>query len=91
MSGFVPAMWSTWGAVVLIYVVLHLYRSRLTRDEEDQIFLDDSFTHEQTAQAAIIAKVNNIEPLVRGSLWLVGAASLFVVVYYVMDIVKQFN
>jgi len=91
MSGFVPAMWSTWGAVVLIYVVLHLYRSRLTRDEEDQIFLDDSFSHEQTAQAAIIAKVNKIEPLVRGSLWLVGAASLFVVVYYVMDIVKQFN
>jgi hypothetical protein len=84
-------MWSTWGAVVLIYVVLHLYRSRLTRDEEDQIFLDDSFSHEQTAQAAIIAKVNKIEPLVRGSLWLVGAASLFVVVYYVMDIVKQFN
>jgi hypothetical protein len=84
-------MWSVWGAVVLIYAALHVYRSSISRDEEDQIFLHDSFSHEQTAQAAIIAKVHKIEPLVRGSLWLVGAMSLFVVVYYIMDVVKQFK
>jgi hypothetical protein len=84
-------MWATWGVIVLITAVLYLYRSSLTRDEEDQIFLDDSFAHEQAAQAAIMAKVNKIQPLLRGAMWLVGIATLFVVGYYVMDVVKQFS
>ena len=40
---FVPVMWSVWGLIVLVMAVMFLYRSRLTKDEEDQIFLDDSF------------------------------------------------
>ena len=70
---------------------LFIYRSSLSKNEEDQIFLDDSFSHERSAQAAIVAKVNKIQPLVRGAAMLVGVATLFVVGYYVMDIVKQFK
>ena len=85
----VPMMWSIWGVLILIFAALYLYRSRLTRDEEDQIFLDDSFSHERTAQAAIIEKVNKIQPALRVSMALAGAATLFVVAYYIWDIYNK--
>ena len=88
---FVPVMWIVWGVLALITASLLIYRSSLTRDEEDQIFLDDSFNQERTAQAAIVAKVNKVQPIVRASEVLVGLATLFVIGYYVMDIVRQFS
>jgi len=88
---FVPVMWAVWGATVLIMAVMFLYRSRLGRDEADQIFLDDSFSHEQTAQRAIIAKVNKVQPLVRGSEILAAVATLFVIGYYIKDVINQFQ
>ncbi len=87
----VPVMWATWGVVVLFTAALYIYRSSLQKDEEDQIFLDDSFEHERNAQAAIVAKVHKVEPLLRVALWLVGIASLFVIGYYVMDVINQFK
>lgn len=81
-----PIVLSVWALCALFLAVIHLYRSRLTRDEEDQIFLDDSFSHERTAQAAIVTKVQKIEPLVKTSHWLVGAATLLVVAYFVYEI-----
>jgi hypothetical protein len=84
-------MWSVWGALVLIMAGLLIYRSSLTKDEEDQVFLDDAFSHERTAQAAIVAKVNKVQPLIRAASALVAVATLFVIGYYVMDIVRQFN
>lgn len=87
----VPIMWSVWGVLVLFMAAIFLYRSSLTRDEEDQIFLDDSFQHEKTAQAAIATKVNKIQPVLRLAMALVGVATLFVVGYYVMDILNQFK
>jgi hypothetical protein len=87
----VPVIWSVWALCVVFLAVMYLYRSRLTRDEEDQIFLDDSFSHEQQAQAAIAAKVHKIEPVVKASVWLAGAATVLVVAYYIWDIVNQFK
>ena len=87
----VPVMWSVWGALVLLVAGLYIYRSRLERDEEDQIFLDDSFDHERAAQAAIVAKVNKVQPILRVSMVLAAAATLFVIVYYIMDVVNQFK
>ncbi len=88
---FVPVMWSVWIVLVVIMAVLYIYRSNLTKDEEDQIFLDDSFDHEKSAQAAIVAKVNRIEPYVKLSLWLAGLATLGVLVYYIIDFINQFR
>ncbi len=88
---FVPVMWSVWGLTVLVLAAMFLYRSRLTRDEEDQIFLDDSFSHERTAQQAIVAKVNKVQPLIRISEIVAAVATLFVIGYYVMDVVNQFR
>jgi hypothetical protein len=87
--GIMPVMWIVWGALVVITAGLYIYRSSLTKDEEDQIFLDESFQHEQVAQAAIVAKVNKVQPILRISLWLVALASLWVIGYYALDIFNQ--
>ena len=91
MTGFVPVMWSVWGAFVVLFAAVSLYASRLARDEEDQIFLGESFEHEKSAQAAIVAKVNKVQPVKRLALLLVGVMTLFVLCYYVMDIIRQFK
>jgi hypothetical protein len=86
---FVPVMWTVWAAFVVFTAAAYIYRSSLTRDEEDQIFLDDSFEHEKAAQAVIVSRVAKVEPLVRVGRWLVIAMSAFVAVYYVRDIMVQ--
>ncbi len=91
MTGLVPVMWSVWGALVVIMASIFMYRSRLTRDEEDQIFLDESFDHEKNAQMAIIARVNKIQPVLLVSKCLVGAMTVVVIAYYVWDVVNQFK
>jgi hypothetical protein len=88
---FVPVMWSVWSALVLVMAGLYIYRSNLTRDEEDQIFLDDSFEHERSAQAAIVSKVSKVEPLLRVAQWMVAGMSVVVLAYYVRDILVQLN
>jgi len=87
----VPVMWIIWGVMVLLTAGLYIYRSSLTKDEEDQIFLDDSFQHEQAAQAAIVARVNKVSPLLHVALWLAAVATVFVIGYYVVDFINQFK
>jgi len=84
-------IWSVWIAFALFLAVLYIYRSSLARDEEDQIFLDDSFNHEKALQEGIAARVARVEPLVRIALWLVVAMSVVVVAYYIRDVLVQLN
>jgi transposase len=87
----VPVVWSVFGICLLFTSFMHMYRARRTRDEEDQIFLDDSFSHQRSDQAAIAAKVEKIEPLVKASVWLAGGGAVLVVAYYLWDIFNQFK
>jgi len=87
----VPIMWAVWAGFVVVLAALYVYRASLTKDEEDQIILDDSFDHMRTEQAAIVARVNKIEPVVRVMIWLVALMSAFVIVYYIRDILLQLN
>ena len=91
MTGFVPVMWSVWGLLVIVLAVVNLYASRLARDEEDQIFLGEGFTQERSAQAEIVAKVAKVEPVKKMVLWALGAMTIFVLGYYVFDIIRQFK
>ncbi len=88
---FVPVMWTVWAAFVVVTGALYIYRSSLTRDEEDQIFLDDSFEHEKIEQAMIIAKVHKVEPVLKAALWLVVAMTAVVLIYYVRDIMVHLD
>ena len=60
-----------WGVVTGILLILLFYRSTLTRQEDDQLFIDESSASRATEQSQLIAKVNKINPLVK----LVGATS----------------
>ncbi|HTA81058.1 MAG TPA: hypothetical protein VK720_15995 [Terracidiphilus sp.] len=86
-----PILWATWSVLVAITAALYVYRSNLTKDEEDQLFLDESFDHVKNAQAAIVAKVNKIQPYLRLALVLAGVATLSVIAYYVVDFMNQFK
>ena len=88
---FVPIMWSVWGALVALMLSLHIYRGSLEKNEDDQIFLDDSFDHEKAAQMAIVAKVQKIEPALRLAKWLALAMTIVVIIYYIRDIMLQLN
>jgi hypothetical protein len=88
---FAPVMWIVWAAFVTVAAALYIYRSSLTRDEEDQIFLDDSFEHEKAAQAVIVSKVAKVEPLVKAARWIVVAMTAVVIVYYIRDITIQLH
>ena len=83
---FVLVMWMVWSFLVLILAALFIYRSSLTKNEEDQIFLDDSFEQEKAEQAIIAAKVAKVEPMVRMARWIVIVATGVVIVYYVWSI-----
>jgi hypothetical protein len=88
---FVPVMFSVWGALLLLFIALKLYAARLARDEDDQIMLNDSSSNMKTEQAEIVARVGKVEPLQRIALGLVGAMTIFIIGYYILDIIHQFN
>jgi hypothetical protein len=62
---YMPVVWIVWAAVITFLLVLLVYRSNLTRYEEDQIFLDESANHQKKEQEELLAKVNKIQPLIR--------------------------
>jgi hypothetical protein len=84
-------MWTIWGVIVASMLLLLVYRGTLEKNEDDQIFLDDSFDHERAAQMAIVAKVQKVEPALRVAKWLALAMSCVVAVYYVRDIMVQLD
>ncbi len=87
----VPIMWTVWGVIVASLLLLHVYRSSLEKNEDDQIFLDDSFEHERTAQSMIVAKVQKLEAPMRVVKWLAVVVTVLVIAYYVRDIGRQLN
>ena len=60
-----------WGVLTSILIILLIYRSTLTMQEDSQLFLTESESHMEKEQIEIMAKVNKITPLVK---WM-GAAS----------------
>jgi hypothetical protein len=91
MTSFVPVMWAIWGVLVAVTLALKIYTGRLSRDEDDQLVLDSAFDRIRDEQAAIVAKVNKIEPLRKVMLWLALAMTIVVIGYYVMDVMDQFK
>ena len=91
MTGFVPVLWAIWGVLVVVMLALKIYSGRLSRNEENQLVLDSAFDNLKTEQAAIADSMHKLEPIRKASLWLVVAATVFVVGYYAMDVVNQFK
>jgi hypothetical protein len=88
---FVPWMLGIWVALILAFLVLKIYAGRLSRDEDDQLVLDDSFQHVREEQAAIASRLEKVQPVVRTVLYLVIVMTLFVAAYYIHDMIRQFQ
>ena len=67
---------SVWGALTALLIVLLIYRSTLTMQEDDQLFLDEAESHMQLEQTELLNKMNRIQPMVR----LLGACSGILIV-----------
>ena len=91
MTGFVPVMWMVWGVCALLFVGIKLYGGSLSKNEENQLILDDAFSQLKSEQAAIQANMHKLAPFKIVSLWLFVAATVFVAGYYVLDIINQFK
>jgi uncharacterized OsmC-like protein len=65
--------------------------ARTGRNEEDQLFLADSSSRVKQEQDAITAKLNKIRPIKLTSLGLAGATTAVVIVYYILDMIRQFK
>lgn len=89
--GMVPVMWVVWGVSLLLTIGVSLYAARLGRNEESQIFLADSSSHERTEQEAIAARIGKIQPVKHVVLALAGLMTLLIVAYYVVDAFRQFG
>jgi uncharacterized membrane-anchored protein YhcB (DUF1043 family) len=68
-----PMGWmaTVWGVLTGVLVILLIYRSTLTMQEDDQLFLDDTKSAMEQEQAELMQKVNKINPFVK----ILGAAS----------------
>ena len=54
-----------WGVLTAFLIILLIYRSTLTMQEDDQLFLDESESHMAQEQMELMAKVNKINPMVK--------------------------
>jgi uncharacterized membrane-anchored protein YhcB (DUF1043 family) len=54
-----------WGVLTGILIILLIYRSTLTMQEDDQLFLDESSAQLAAEQTELMAKVKKITPLVK--------------------------
>jgi hypothetical protein len=87
----VPVMWVAWGVSLLLTIGVSLYAARLGRNEESQIFLADSSSHEKSEQEGIAARIGKIQPLKHAVLATAGLMTLLIVAYYVVDALRQFG
>ncbi len=53
------------GVLAVLLIVLLIYRSTLTMQEDDQLFLEESESHMAQAQTELLAKVSKINPVVK--------------------------
>jgi len=71
MSPGLEILLIVWGVLTGILIVLLIYRSTLTMQEDDQLFLEESESHMAQEQMELMAKVNKINPVVK----ILGATS----------------
>ena len=77
-----------WGVITAVLIILLIYRSTLTMQEDDQLYLSDSESHMQKEQTEILTKVNKINPAVR---WLGASSTVLALVVFGMYTYQMLN
>jgi hypothetical protein len=84
-----PILILLWGASVIGFIAVMIYRATLTQHETDQLFLGDDSSHVSMGHQehdAIVARVDRLRPYYQG---LGGAAVLMTVVVVGVYIIEQ--
>lgn len=89
LMSYMPVVWIVWACIITCLLILLLYRSNLTRYEEDQIFLDDSGSHLESQQKALLVRVNKIQPTIRVVTGVTCALTVCIIGVYVWDAVAH--
>ena len=87
----IPLMWVAWGALLLVFIAFKVYVSRISRNEDDQLVLQDSSDHLRKEQEAIHARVKRTKPVGNMLLGLLSVMTIYVAGYYVIDMIRQFK
>jgi hypothetical protein len=87
---YIPLMWTVWAGLTTILLVLLLYRSNLTRYEDDQVYLDESAERHNKDQQELLNKVNRVTPVVKIVTVCTCVMTAAILGFYVWDAVKQF-
>lgn len=89
LMGYMPVVWIVWAGVITFLLILLVYRSNLTRYEEDQIFLDDSGSHQKKEQELLLAKVNKIQPVIHIVMGATCVLTVCIIGVYVWDALQH--
>ncbi len=84
-----PILIALWGASVIGFIAVMIYRATLTQHETDQLFLNDDGTHmsmEHREHDEIVARVDKLRPYYQG---LGGAAVLMTVLVVGVYIIQE--
>ncbi len=88
-SSLATVLWVVWCVCLVVTGLLYAYRTSLTKDEADQIFLDDAFAHERALQSQIVSRVERLQPALTASLWVTLGMTGVVIVYYAVTIYQS--
>jgi Tfp pilus assembly protein PilN len=55
------ALLIVWAAITAVLIVLLIYRSTLSMQEDDQLFLDESESHMQKEQALVLRRLERLQ------------------------------
>ena len=87
---YIVAIWILWAVLAVVVLGLVLYRTALTQNEDDQLFIDDADSMRHRDQDQMLAKVKRLEPVIRVFGGVEALATLAIVAFYVMDALRQF-
>ncbi len=78
-----------WGLVTTVLIVLLIYRGTLTMHEDDQLFLDEAESHMQEEQAALLSRIDKIQPFVKATMLGSGALAAILIALLVYDGIQK--
>ncbi len=67
----IPMLLILWGVLTTVLIILLIYRSTLSIHEDNQLFIDQSESHMEKEQTALMARMNKLQWPLR----LLGSAS----------------
>jgi uncharacterized membrane protein SpoIIM required for sporulation len=85
-----PMVWLlvVWGLLTSTLIVLLIYRSTLSMQEDDQLFLGESEAHMEKEQVELMKKIERIGPVLK---WLGAASGVLILVIAGIEVYSRLN